>query len=325
MKGFGQSTKNREFRKLEKPITKNNPMKLWGIDLGGTKIECAVLDSDNNLAVIARQRLPTDAHLGYQNIINQIVKLIDQVVAEVGEKPTKVGFSTPGVLDPSTQVMKNCNTVCMNGQAMHKDLEQALGVPVKLANDANCFALAEALMGAAPQINPQAEVVFGVIMGTGVGGGVVVNGKVIGGLHGIGGEWGHNYLDESGGPCYCGKSGCVEKVIAGPALQRFYTSLTGKDLTMKDIMANYAAGNDPAANQTVERLLEMYGKAISVILNILDPDVIVLGGGVGNIDLLYTEGYERIKKYIFNDKILHTPIVKPLLGDSAGVYGAALL
>lgn len=299
-------------------------MKFWGIDLGGTKVECAVLDANNNLAVLTRKRLPTEAYKGYQHIINQIVTLVNLVSEEIGEKPTQLGFSTPGTLDPATQTMKNCNTVCMNGQPMQADLEKALGIPVKLANDANCFALAETLMGAVPQINPKAEVVFGVIMGTGVGGGVVVNGKIIGGKHGIGGEWGHNFLDESGGPCYCGKSGCVEKVFAGPALQKYYYSLTGNELTMQEITERHQAKTDPAATQTIERLLEMYAKAISVIINILDPDVIVLGGGVSNVPDLYTEGYARISKYIFNHSV-ETPIVKPLLGDSAGVFGAALL
>jgi fructokinase len=300
-------------------------MKNWGIDLGGTKIECAVLDGADHHEVLIRRRIATEADQGYPHILGQIKKLIDEVSVELGFGPEKVGFSTPGVLDPSTQTMKNCNTVCMNNQPMKADLEQLLGLPVVMANDANCFALAEALMGAVPKQFPEAQVVFGVIMGTGVGGGVVVSGQVIGGKHGIGGEWGHNFLDESGGPCYCGKSGCVEKVIAGPALEKFYAEQTGQNLTLPQIVARHEAQSDPAASQTVERLLEMYGKAISVIINILDPDVIVLGGGVGNVSLLYTEGFERIKKYIFNNRKVETPIIRPALGDSAGVFGAALL
>lgn len=297
---------------------------LWGIDLGGTKIECAVLDADNQLSVLARKRLPTEAHKGYKHIINQISKLVAEVATETGLSPHKIGFATPGVLDPKTQTMKNCNTVCMNDQPMKQDLMEALGVPVELANDANCFALAEALMGAAPKAKPNAEVVFGVILGTGVGGGVVVNGKVIGGRQGIGGEWGHNILVEDGDPCYCGKSGCVEKVIAGPALQKYYYELSGYQLTLAEIMTRYETGNDPHATATIERLLELFGKAISVVINILDPDVIVLGGGVSNIQLLYTEGVERAKKYIFNPNP-DLLIVKNELGDSAGVYGGALL
>lgn len=298
-------------------------MNIWGVDLGGTKIECAVLNE--KFEVIERQRVDTEAHLGYSHIIGQIKKLIDKMIDLVGEKPIKIGFSTPGVLDPKTQKMKNCNTVCMNDQAMKTDIEAALGVEARLANDANCFALAETLMGAVPKINPNAEVVFGVIMGTGVGGGLVVNGKAIYGKHGIGGEWGHNIIEEDGPACYCGKSGCVENVISGPALQKYYAKISGKELKMKDIVAAHLAGTDTFASQTIERMLEYYGRGISTIINVIDPDVIVIGGGVGNIDLLYTEGYERIKKYIFNNKKLETPIVKPLLGDSAGVFGAALL
>lgn len=299
-------------------------MKAWGIDLGGTKIECAVLDTDKNMEVVIRKRIPTESYKGYEHIISRIKELVELVSGELGEQPTQVGFATPGVLEPETQVMKNCNTTSMNGKPMHNDIKSALGVPVKLANDANCFALAEAMMGAGKKY-PDARVVFGVIMGTGVGGGLVVNGKIIGGHHGIAGEWGHNILEENGAPCYCGKRGCVEKVIAGPALEQFYAERTGKNLDLKQILESYVAGNDETAVATIERLLEYYGRAISTLVNVIDPDLIVIGGGVGNIDLLYTEGYERIKKYVFNNGKLTTPITKPMLGDSAGVFGAALL
>ncbi|GGB82501.1 ROK family protein [Dyadobacter sediminis] len=299
-------------------------MKLWGIDLGGTKIECAVLDADKNLEVVARMRLPTESARGYEHILSQIKKLIDMVSGEVQEKPSKVGFATPGVLEPDSQLMKNSNTICLNGQPLKADLEKVLGIPVQLANDANCFALAEALMGAGKDY-PAAEVVFGVIMGTGVGGGLVVNNKIIAGHHGIGGEWGHNILEENGEPCYCGKSGCVEQVISGPALERFYERTSGSRLSLKEILEAYQEGKNEHAVATIERLLEYYGRAISTLTNVLDPGLIVIGGGVGNIDLLYTEGYERIRKYIFNKGVITTPILKPKLGDSAGVFGAALL
>ncbi len=254
----------------------------------------------------------------------QIGKLVDAVSKETGEKPSKIGFATPGVLEPGTKTMKNCNTVCMNGKPMQTDLEQLLKLPVKLANDANCFALAEMLIGSGKNY-PGAEVTFGVIMGTGVGGGLIVNKKIIEGRHGLGGEWGHNILEENGEPCYCGKRGCVEKVISGPGLENYYTKISGKILPLKNILEKHLQGTDVHATATIERLLENYGKAISVLVNIIDPDLIVIGGGVGNIDLLYTEGYERIKKYVFNDGKLTTPICKPALGDSAGVFGAALL
>ncbi len=296
--------------------------KLWGIDLGGTKIECAVLDT--NLNTIIRKRIATEADKGYPHILSQIKKLVDQVVDESGEKPSSIGFATPGVLEPETKLMKNCNTVCMNGMPMKDDLEKTLNLSVKLANDANCFALAETLMGAGKKY-PGAEVIFGVIMGTGVGGGLIVNKKIIEGRHGLGGEWGHNILEENGDPCYCGKRGCVEKVISGPGLQTYYTKISGKVLSLKEILQKHLEGSDEHATATIERLLENYGKAISVLVNIIDPDLFVIGGGVGNIELLYTEGYKRIKKYVFNNGKLTTPICKPELGDSAGVFGAALL
>jgi fructokinase len=172
---------------------------------------------------------------------------------------------------------------------------------------------------------PNAKVVFGVILGTGVGGGVVVNGKVLNGLQGIAGEWGHNILDESGGPCYCGRNGCVETIISGPSLERHYTQLTGTRLKLAEIVARQYAGEDPAAAQTLNRLIQYWGKAIAYVINILDPDAIVIGGGVGNIDLLYSqEGIEAVKRNVFNPR-LDTLFLKPHLGDSAGVFGAALL
>lgn len=297
----------------------------WGIDLGGTKIECAILDQHDPTQVILRERIDTESIKGYDHIVAQVGRLIDSVSQKVGFRPTRLGFATPGVLDPTSQTMKNCNTTSMNGKPMAVDLAKVVGCDVVLANDANCFALAEALLGAAPDINKEAQVVFGVILGTGVGGGLVVNGKVINGLHGIGGEWGHNILEEGGEPCYCGKAGCVEKVIAGPSLELFYERQTGEKKKLKDIVQAHIAGSDSNATATMERLFEYYGKAMSTLINVIDPDVIVIGGGVGNIDLLYSEGYERIKKYIFNSGEVLTPIVKPKLGDSAGVFGAAML
>jgi fructokinase len=298
-------------------------MKLWGVDLGGTKIECAVLDA-NNLKTIIRKRIDTESYKGYKHIISQVKKLIDEVAGEIESRPAKVGFATPGAMEPDTWQMKNCNTVCMNGQPMKFDLESSLGVDVKIANDANCFALAETMMGAGKNY-PDAELVFGVIMGTGVGGGLVVHGRIINGHHSLGGEWGHNILEEGGENCYCGKKGCVETVISGPALEKFYARISGTDLRLKEIAARHKTGNDIHATATIQRLLEYYGRGISTLINVLDPDLIIIGGGIGNIDLLYTEGYERIKKYVFNNGKLTTPICRPALGDSAGVFGAALL
>lgn len=297
---------------------------LFGVDLGGTKIEGIIINADTNETLI-RKRVPTEADHGYSHILGQIKKLIDGLIEDTGIHPKRVGFSTPGTLDPTTQTMKNCNTTCMNGQPMKADIENVLGVPIEMANDANCFALAETLMGAVPDEMPNAKVVFGVIMGTGVGGGVVVNGQVIGGRHGIGGEWGHNVLENEGEPCYCGKRGCNEKVFAGPALERYYEKISGEKRRLKEIYERYQEGNDDAAKATMKYLTESFGKAISYIVNVIDPDVIVFGGGVSNIDLIYTEGKKELEKWIFNNKKVETVFLRPKLGDSAGVFGAAEL
>ena len=306
----------------------------WGIDLGGTKIEGVVLSAPSPEAVLVRKRIDTEAQNGYQHILNQIVKLVDQLKAETNLQPERIGFATPGTFDPARQAMKNCNTTVLNGKPLKQDLGELLKLPVELANDANCLALAEATMGVVPGIVPNYQTVFGVIMGTGVGGGIVVRSKhskpygrpfVLNGLQGLGGEWGHNILEENGHACYCGKRGCVEQVISGPALQRYYQQISGEERTMQSIMERYQQGNDLVASQTVNRLLEYFGRGISVIINIFDPDAIVLGGGLGNIDLLYTEGIERARKYVFNSREINTRFLKPKLGDSAGVFGAAML
>lgn len=300
---------------------------LWGIDLGGTKIEGAIIESAKNAKTLARLRIPTEQEGGYQHIIQQICKLVELLKQETGLSPERIGIGTPGSLNPQTQLMKNSNTTCLNEMPLKQDLEAALQVPIAMANDANCFAVAEAVLGIVPDHLPNAEVVFGVIMGTGVGGGVVVRNKVINGRQGIGGEWGHNFLDESGGLCYCGLTGCVEQVLSGPALEKYYKSLTGNALRMPAIVAAHHAGTDNAATQTMQRLTHFFGRAIATVINIIDPDAIVIGGGVGNIDLIYSEGVAVAKKHIFNTGVdrLDTLFMKPKLGDSAGVFGAALL
>ena len=259
---------------------------LWGIDRGGTKIEGAILPSLNDPAPIIRTRIDTEASKGYEHIISQIEKLVANMKEESGLQPRSIGFGTPGVLDPGLQTMKNCNSTALNGRPLKKDLEDALKIPVVLANDANCFALAETHWGIVKEKFPGAKVVFGIIMGSGVGGGIVFEGKVWNGCHGIAGEWGHNYLDDSGGACYCGKTGCVETIISGPSLQRFYAGITGNNISLKEIMNRYHHQNDEAAKQTIQRLCRFFGKAVSVVTNLLDPDVIVIGGGVGNIDAI---------------------------------------
>lgn len=297
---------------------------LWGIDLGGTKIEGVVLESAEKPEVMTRSRIPTEQEQGYDHILGRILKLVEMMSDDVGARPVKIGFGTPGTLDPTTQTLKNSNTTCYNGRPLKSDLENMLEIPVSIANDANCFALAEAKLGVVRTHHIDAEVVLGIIMGTGVGGGLVVNGKIIGGKHGIGGEWGHNFLDQSGGKCYCGKTGCVETVISGPATERYYHSLTGKVSSLKEIFVLHQQGKDIHASRTINRLTHFFGKAISVVIDIVDPDIVVIGGGVGNIDALYSDGVKSAEEFVFNDR-LKTKFLKPELGDSAGVFGAAML
>ncbi|MBV6646602.1 MAG: ROK family protein [Cyclobacteriaceae bacterium] len=299
-------------------------MPIWGIDLGGTKIEGVILKSAEEPEVLLRERIATEADQGYDHIIGRISLLISQMKEQSGLAPEKIGIGTPGAMDPITGAMKNSNTTSLNDRPFFDDLQTKLGFPVKMANDANCFALAEARMGIVRDKLPDAQVVFGVIMGTGVGGGLVIDGRVINGRQGIAGEWGHNFLDESGGVCYCGKVGCVERVISGKNLERYHFETFGKQVKLKDLYQRHLTGQDEQASHTINRLLTQFGKALAVVINILDPDAIVLGGGVGNIDLLYTEGIQEIKKHVFNTT-LDTVILKPKLGDSAGVFGAAFL
>ncbi|AIE83390.1 ROK family protein [Fimbriimonas ginsengisoli] len=292
---------------------------LWGIDLGGTKIEAVVLPEGEGTASICRIRIPTEADRGYEHIIGQIARLVEQVESHTGQsRPERIGIGTPGAADPATGLMKNCNTTSLNGRPLPTDLSKAIGVEAIVANDANCFALAEATLGAAAG----APVVFGVIMGTGVGGGLVVNGKVVGGAQGIAGEWGHNLLEPNGQPCYCGKRGCVETVLAGPFLERYYESLSGVRRHLREITER--TDTDIHAAATLRRLYEKFGEGLSVVVNIVDPQVIVLGGGVGNIDGLYTHGRDELLRWIFNDHP-RVDLRRPTLGDSAGVFGAAML
>lgn len=301
----------------------------WGIDLGGTKIEGVILSEASPESVIFRHRIDTQADQGYGHIVDRITGLVSHMRAETGLFPHAVGVGTPGTVDPLTGLMKNCNTTCLNRMPLPADLQRKLRVPVVLANDANCFALAEAQMGIIQDVAPNYRLVFGIIMGTGVGGGVVIRGNdgqafVLNGFQGIGGEWGHNILEENGYPCFCGKSGCVEQVLSGTALQRYYQEQSGVFRKLPEILARHEQRNDTHATATVERLLEKFGQAITTLVNVLDPDAIVIGGGVGNIDLLYQEGPNRANKYVFNSSF-NTPILRPKLGDSAGVFGAAML
>jgi fructokinase len=294
---------------------------LWGIDLGGTKVEGAVLDRNDPTRAAVRLRLPTGAEHGYKHVLGQIDAVVRALEDKCGcSRPGVIGIGTPGATDPPTGALKNSNSTCLNGRPLRDDLRNLLGVELRMANDANCFALAEATLGAARG----EPVVMGLILGTGVGGGIVVDGHVLEGLHAIAGEWGHNPVRGETFPCYCGRIGCVETVISGTGLQRFHRETTGRDLRLEDIAA-LAAKGDPPATATLERLRQKFGEAIAAPINILDPHAIVIGGGVGNLDLLYSdETRQAILAHTLNPR-LQTRILRPALGDSAGVFGAAML
>lgn len=294
---------------------------LWGIDLGGTKIEGAILDPARPDRPLWRQRMLTEGERGYDHVVRRVRALIERLEVVAGlRRPAVVGVGTPGAVEPATGLVKNSNSVCLNGQPLPRDLARALGAEVKLANDANCFALAESILGAARG----RDVVVGLIVGTGVGSGIVVHSRVLEGLHGIAGEWGHNPLCGEETPCYCGRRGCVETVIAGPALERFHRERTGEAVRLGEIVARAGQG-DAAACATVARLRDKFGEAIAAVVNVLDPDAVVIGGGVGNVDALYDpETRQAVQRHLFNPD-LRTEFLKPVLGDSAGVFGAALL
>ncbi len=293
---------------------------LWGIDLGGTKIEGAILDSSALDRPLCRVRVATESEQGYEHIRKQIGRLIKTLAAESGlSLPTKIGMGTPGVVDPHAGTLKNSNTQCLNGTRLRDDLEADLGLAVVTANDANCFALAEATLGCAKGF----PTVFGVILGTGVGGGIVVNGHVLNGCHGIAGEWGQLILDPEGPVSNYGTHGTVEAFIAGPGLEKFYAEQSGKKRKLREIVERMEM--DEHARATIERLTSRFAQAISSIIDVLDPHAIVLGGGVGNIDALYTEETrKKITAAIFNPRF-EAALLKPTLGDSAGVFGAAML
>ena len=287
-----------------------------GIDLGGTKIEGVALDDSGR--ELRRERLPTEQQRGYAHIVERIGGLADRLLA-VAPDCAAVGVGTPGAISTRSGRMKNSNTLCLNGQDLPADLARRIGRPVRVENDANCFALAEALSGA----GQGARVVFGVILGTGVGGGLVLDGRLWSGPQHIAGEWGHHAIDPAGPQCYCGQRGCVEGLIAGPAVERRYRAGGGAALPMDAIVARARAG-EPLARTVFDEFLDRFGRALANLINILDPDAVVLGGGLSNIDELYDTGRAAVARYVFNDE-LRTPILRNVHGDSAGVLGAAYL
>tara|TARA_B110000116_G_scaffold246847_1_gene238873 strand:- start:1169 stop:2053 length:885 start_codon:yes stop_codon:yes gene_type:complete len=288
-----------------------------GIDLGGTKTEGIVLDPGD--AEIVRRRYPTPIDGGYPAILNAIVSLVDELEEHAGAS-CRVGIGTPGALSRKTGRLKNSNTTCLIDQPLQGDLSALLKREIRIENDANCFALSEALDGAG---RGQA-VVFGMILGTGVGGGIVVNQQLLTGLQHITGEWGHNPLYPNGPRCYCGRRGCIETFLSGPALAAEYARRGGDPTTTAQTIAALAEDNDPLAQDVLSGFFNYFGQALATIINILDPHVVVIGGGLSCIDALYSRGREAAAQYVFNDEFA-TPIVSNINGDSAGVRGAAQL
>lgn len=288
-----------------------------GIDLGGSKIEGVVLDHDG--AELLRKRVATRQSAGYRAILGDIAQLVADLETEAGAQCT-VGIGTPGAISTVTGRMKNSNTICLNGQPLREDLQMLLKRPLRIANDANCFALSEALDGAGKDFG----VVFGVIMGTGVGGGVVFNGQLHQGGQHIGGEWGHNILERGGPQCYCGQSGCVETLISGPGLAADFHRHGGDAALAASDVVVLAEQGDVAAEAAMQRFFDRFGRAMAMVINILDPDAIILGGGLSNVERLYTEGRQCIAHYVFNDELI-TPVLRNTHGDSSGVRGAAQL
>lgn len=302
-----------------------------GIDLGGTKIEGLALDDDGR--EIDRRRVPAPRG-NYDDTVRAVSELVTTIETTVHAKGS-VGVGIPGAISPATGLIKNANSTWLNGRRLAEDLSRALGRDVRLANDANCFALSEASDGAAAG----AAVVFGVIIGTGTGGGVVVNGQIVVGENAIGGEWGHNPLpapeddERPGAPCYCGRSGCIETFLSGPALARDYLVQSGLasggvapgggDLTAADVAARASSG-DPLAERCLDRYERRFARAIASIINVLDPNVVVLGGGLSNIARLYERVPMLWGRHIFSDHVT-TRLVRAQHGDASGVRGAAWL
>jgi fructokinase len=291
-----------------------------GIDLGGTKISGIVLDPMGKQQAYERVATPVG---DYRQTLQAIVDLIAQLEQQTATAQS-IGIGTPGALSPATGLMRNSNSTCLNGMPLKQDIETLLGRTIQMSNDADCFTLSEANDGAAVD----ASMVFGVILGTGVGGGLVINGQLVNGTNAIAGEWGHNPLpwqtsDEYPGlPCYCGKRGCIETFLSGPGMQKHYFNLTGKKLNVEKIIKQSAI--NPDAKKSLQQYVDRLARSLAGVINIVDPEVIVLGGGLSNIDILYEEVPLQWGKYVFSD-VVTTRLVKNQFGDDSGVRGAAWL
>lgn len=291
-----------------------------GIDLGGTKTETLVLDNDQQ--PVYRERRATPAH-DYDQILNMIEAEFIRAKSGFGDDMS-LGIGIPGAISPRSGKLRNSNTQCLNGRELLRDIEQRLQREVRIENDANCFALSEALGGAARGY----RIVFGVIIGTGTGGGLVVDGKLLNGPHSISGEWGHNPLpwwrsEDGAVTCYCGKQACIETFLSGPGLARNYKARFGQARSSAEIVAGAVRG-DESCQLMMNCYYDQMARSLAHLINIIDPHAIVLGGGMSNIDSIYSVVGERLGDYVFSD-FVETPIVKAARGDSSGVYGAALL
>lgn len=301
--------------------TATQPVRRIGVDLGGTKIEALALDEDGGELLRRRVATPTDQQTAIVRAIAGLVASVEQTLGCRGH----VGVATPGAISPANGLLKNSNTVCLNGTPLDRDLSEALQRPVRLANDADCFALSEATDGAAAGL----PVVFGVIVGTGTGGGIVVNRTLVQGPNAIAGEWGHNPLpwresaERPGPECYCGKQGCIETFLSGPGLSADHAHETGKDMTPGDI-AEAAERGDVQARATMRRYVSRMARSLASVINLLDPHAIVLGGGLSNVDMLYDAVPNEWTRFVFSDRVA-TRLLRPAHGDSSGVRGAARL
>ena len=285
-----------------------------GIDLGGTKTEGILLD--DNFEIIERTRVKTNQQEGYSSILDLIKNLVYDLRQKTDQK-TSLGICTPGSLSKKSGLIKNSNTQCLIGKDLKTDLENIFKHDISIENDANCFALAESKLGVAKNF----DVVFGVIMGTGVGGGLIINDHIHNGRTNIAGEWGHHCIWPQGNSCYCGKQGCVETYLSGPALEKRWEQLTNKRQSLTEIIQK---SDDNLLQKWKTEFLDNFGLALGNVIDILDPDVIVLGGGLSNIPFLYDEGKNSVYQKVFSDQI-DTPILKNSLGDSAGVFGACMI
>ena len=292
-----------------------------GIDLGGTKIEAMAMDAEGS--ALGRLRVATPRH-DYDATLEAIAGLVHALEQRFGG-PASVGVGMPGIISPASGLVKNANSTWLIGRPFDRDLVRVLGRPVRLANDANCFALSEATDGAASG----ARVVFGVILGTGVGGGLVIDGRILEGAHHIAGEWGHNPLpaaaddERPGPPCYCGRRGCIETFLSGPGWTEDTARRTGRHLDA-EALARAAQCGDVEAVAAVARYADRLARSLATVINLLDPDVIVLGGGLSNLEALYEDVPRAWVKHVFSDEV-HTRLVRALHGDASGVRGAAWL